>query len=127
MLGILGALIGQFPALLKSGLDYFTTRNSAEIQKIGAGRDVAIATLQAQVAVNQANAALLQSRRFVFLLFLLYMPVLLHAMIIVLGRVHFIVWDVMDFLPWELEILKSLYITAPAVGAVGGFTAWLHK
>jgi len=55
------------------------------------------------------------------------MPVLLHAMIIVLGRVHFIVWDVMDFLPWELEILKSLYITAPAVGAVGGFTAWLHK
>ena len=80
MLGILGALIGQFPALLKSGLDYFTTRNSAEIQKIGAGRDVAIATLQAQVAVNQAKAALLQSRRFVFLLFLLYMPVLLHAM-----------------------------------------------
>ena len=105
--------------------------NNVDLQKlqttIGADRDIAIATLQAQIAANSAKASMFQIPGIRILLGMLYSPVIIHALVIVLGRIHFIQWDVMDFLPWELDIVKSLVILVSSTTLTGGFTAWLHK
>ena len=131
MLGIIGGLLTGIPGILSSILSYLTTRNRVDLQKlqasVGADRDVMVASLQAQVAANSAKATIFQLPGVRVLLFMLYSPVILHSLVIVLGRIHFIDWDVLDFLPWEQDIVKSLVIFVPSVTVAGGFTSWLHK
>lgn len=131
MLSIIGGLLGGLPGIATAVLGWLSKRSDAEVQKLqtvtGADRDVMIATLQAQVASNNAKASILTLPGMKILLFLLYSPLILHVLMIELGRVHFINWDVMGFDPWEMDLLKSLYITIPAVSVSSGFTAWLHK
>jgi hypothetical protein len=131
MLGLLGGLFTAVPGIVTGVLNYLTTRNNVDLQKlqtaVGADRDVMVAQLQAQVAANQVKASILQLPGVRILLFMLYSPVILHCCVIVLGRIHFIQWDVLDFLPWELDIVKSLVILVPTVTVAGGFTSWLHK
>jgi hypothetical protein len=131
MLGLLGGLLTGIPGVVSAVLTYLTTRNNVDLQKtqtvVGADRDVMIAQLQAEVAVNQAKATILQLPGVRILLFMMYAPCILHLCVIVLGRIHFIDFDVLDFLDWEKQIILSLVILVPAQSGVGAFTRWLHK
>ena len=131
MLGLLGALLTGIPGIASAVLNYLTTRNNVDLQKlqasVGADRDVMIATLQAQIAANNTKAAIMGLPGVRFLLIMLYSPVIVHAAVIVLGRIHFINWDVLDFLDWERQIVLSLVILVPSVKVADGFTSWLHK
>ena len=131
MLGLLGSVLAGIPGIATSVLNYLTTRNNVDLQKlqtaVGADRDIMIAQLQAEIAANQAKAAVLQLPGVRILLFLMYAPYILHLSVIVLGRIHFIDWDVMDFRDWEKQIILSLVILVPAQSGLGAFTRWLHK
>jgi hypothetical protein len=131
MLGILGGILAGLPGIAASVLNYLTTRNNVDLQKlqaaVGADRDIMIAQLQAEIAANQAKASILQLPGVRILLFMMYAPCILHLCVIVLGRMHFIAWDVMDFLDWEKQIILSLVILVPAQSGVGAFTRWVHK
>ena len=131
MLGLLGGILSGIPGIATAVLNYLTTRNNVDLQKlraaVGVDRDIMVAQLQAEIAANQAKASILQLPGVRILLFLLYAPCILHLAVIVLGRIHFIDWDVMDFLDWEKQIILSLVILVPAQSGVGAFTRWLHR
>ena len=131
MLGLFGGILTSIPGIATAVLNYLTTRNNVDLQKlqtaVGADRDIMIAQLQAEIAANQAKASILQLPGVRVLLFLMYAPCILHLCVIVLGRMHFIDFDVLDFLDWEKQIILSLVILVPAQSGVGAFTRWLHK
>jgi len=131
MLALLGGILAGIPGIAASVLNYLTTRNNVDLQKlqtaVGADRDIMIAQLQAEIAANQAKATILQLPGVRILLFMMYAPCILHLCVIVLGRMHFIDFDVLDFLDWEKQIILSLVILVPAQSGVGAFTRWLRQ
>ena len=131
MLGLLGGILAGIPGIATAVLNYLTTRNNIDLQKlqtaVGADRDIMIAQLQAEIAANQAKATILQLPGVRILLFMMYAPCILHLCVIVLGRMHFIDFDVLDFLDWEKQIILSLVILVPAQSGVGAFTRWLRQ
>jgi hypothetical protein len=80
---------------------------------------VALAHLNSVTAANNAKAAIVALPWAKWLMFILYLPPLLHAVGIELGRMHLINFDMMPMDQNEVYILLSLVVYVPAAKMVG--------
>lgn len=104
---------------------WLTNQGNQALAQIGADKDVALAQLAAETAANQAKAAVIGIPGVKWLLVAVYVPPALHAAAIVFGRMHVpYVPDVLDFLPWERDIVMSLVILVPGMTGAGALHKW---
>jgi hypothetical protein len=111
---MLSLLLGLIPGLANTLAAWVTARGNEQLAQIGADKDVALAHLNAITAANQAKAGIITLPWAKWLMFLLYLPPLLHAAGIELGRMHLIDFDMLPMDQNEVYILLSLVVYVPA-------------
>jgi hypothetical protein len=116
---MIALLLGLIPGLTNGLAAWLTAQGNEKLAQIGADKDVALAHLNSITAANNAKASIVALPWAKWLMFLLYVPPLLHAAGIELGRMHLINFDMMSMDQNEVYILLSLVIYVPAARAVG--------
>lgn len=125
---MLGFILGIMPGLANTLAAWVTAQGNTKLAQIGADKDVAIATLAAETAANQAKAAVMAIPGMRWILFSVYFPPAAHAATIIAGLMRIGgEWNTLPLSSWEENILLSLVILVPGTISANALHNWASK